>query len=76
MGHEEITTDVHALLTLCLKPTLKVKKDVMAAMKDETVEEYRERCRRRVGEMSGFGLYDCSYKEQMEYIYKVEALSK
>ena len=40
------------------------------------MEEYRERCRKRLGEMTGFELYDCSFKEQMEYLYKIEALVK
>ena len=48
----------------------------MAANEGETVEEYRERYRKRLGEMTGFELYDCSFKEQMEYLYKIEALVK
>lgn len=76
LGHEEITADVHALFTFCLKPTLRVKKEQIAANEGETVEEYRELCRKKLGEMTGFALFDCTFKEQMDYIHKVEALAR
>jgi hypothetical protein len=76
MGLEEVSNGAHAIITFCLKPTLRVAKQVMTPLENETVEEYRDRSRTKLSQMTGFQLIECTFKEQMEYLYKIEALVK
>lgn len=67
MGLDEISTLDHAFFTMCLNPTLRVRRTLISPKEKETVAEYRQRCRAKLGEQAGFQLYDCDYKDILEY---------
>lgn len=67
MGLDEVDTIYHATIILALNYTLRVYKDVITPLPTDTIESYRERCRDRMVELSGFKKYDTDYKEILEY---------
>lgn len=63
MGFDEITILEHAIISFCLRPTLRVSKEVVSPLPEETVDKYRERCRNIIAEKNGFRKYDGDYKD-------------
>jgi hypothetical protein len=76
MGFDEINILEHAFISLCLRPTLRVNKEVVSPLPDETVEDYRERCRSIVAEKTGFRKYEADYKDISLYEKNFRAFLK
>lgn len=66
-GDNETTAIENYLLSMCANCILKIKKEIIYPKENETVEEYRERCRKRVADLWGFKIYDVSFKEYFDY---------
>ena len=54
-------------MSFCVNSVLRVRKDRIEPKANETVESYRERCRKRIAEMGGFKLYDVDIKDFFSY---------
>lgn len=46
MGMDEVNAFYYTVIALCLNPKLIVKKTLINPLQGETVDEYRERCRK------------------------------
>jgi hypothetical protein len=76
LGFDEIDVLEHAMISFCLKPTLRVSKVVVSPLPEETVENYRERCREIVAEKTGCRKYDADYKDISLYEKNFRAFLK
>jgi hypothetical protein len=67
MGLDEVSEIEHAFMILCLNFTLRVFKEVIQPLPEDTTDIYRERCRDRIAAVSGFKKYDSDYKDILAY---------
>ena len=54
-------------MTFAALNALHVKKARIEPLKGETADQYRERCRQKIGELGDFKLYDVGFREYMAY---------
>ena len=67
MAEDEVDPTFLVFTLLSLSPKLIVKKQVVEPKKDETTEEYRERCRDLLAKMCGFKKYETNFNDFLDY---------
>ena len=67
MAQDEISPLYLFIIQLCLNPKIIVKKKVVQPSEGETVEQYRERCRDILSEMTKFKKYEANFNDFLEY---------
>lgn len=67
MGDNEVSFVDHIIMSLVVDCDLKVSKKVIEPLKNETVEQYTERCRQEISKMGNYKIYDTTYKDYLEY---------
>lgn len=51
-----------------LRPKLTIKQEVITPKDNETVIEYRDRCKKRMSEMGDFKSTESTYNDMKEYL--------
>ncbi len=57
MGMDQILPLEHFIISLCLRPTLKVKFEEVHAKDTQTAEQYMKRCQVLLSSMTGYEIY-------------------
>ena len=57
----------HAFVSLCLRPTIEVKHNIMTPLDGETPEEYCQRCRQEMGKLTGVSLVESRYRDSLQF---------
>lgn len=65
MGMDEVLPLEHFIISLCLRPTLRVKFEEVHAKNTQTSEEYMKRCQLLLSNMTGYQIYSTGIAEKI-----------